>query len=138
MYSNVDRTPETAFEEKKYKIEADLREDIFVKCNPESIKRIIMNLLTNAEDAMMPLGGQIDITLEKEAEYAKIEVQDYGKGMKKEVVEKIFNPFYTTKSSGTGLGMYIVYQLIEECGGKIEAYSKENEGTLIRVYLPLA
>ena len=69
--------------------------------------------------------------------FAVVEVEDNGKGMKAEEKERIFNPFYTTKSTGTGLGLYLVYQQLEEVGGSIQVYSEEGQGTLFRVMLPL-
>lgn len=124
---------------KKKKIEAKLICDdgIFVKCNPDGIKRIINNLLTNAEDALL-LGkeGKIVIKILKKGERVNIEFMDNGKGMSEQEMEQIFNPFYTTKSSGTGLGLYLVYHQIEECNGSVQVDSREGEGTVFLIDLP--
>ena len=65
-------------------------------------------------------------------------MRDTGKGMSQQETAKIFNPFYTTKALGTGLGLYLVYQQMQEIGGEIQAFSKEGEGTMFRMRFPLA
>lgn len=124
---------------KKKNIHATLICDdhIFIQCNPEGIKRIIINLITNGADAMEDSGGNIKITVVQEADRVKIEFQDDGKGMNKEQLEQIFNPFYTTKSAGTGLGLYLVYHQLEENKGTIQVTSQEGVGTTFTVYFPI-
>lgn len=85
---------------KHIEVQFTCADNIFVKCNPEGIKSIIINLLTNAQDAMEPDGGKIQITVVREENLAKIVFQDYGKGMSEQELERIFNPFYTTKKIG--------------------------------------
>ena len=66
----------------------------------------------------------------------RIEVTDTGKGIKEEVREKIFQPFFTTKSKGTGLGLAICKQFIEMHGGTVSAENNPGGGTILRVILP--
>jgi two-component system cell cycle sensor histidine kinase/response regulator CckA len=130
-----------------------LAEPIFIYADSSQIEQILMNLATNASDAM-PDGGTISVTLEvielddgfikahgygEPGKYACILVSDSGFGMDEETVTKIFEPFFTTKEAGkgTGLGLSIVYGIIKEHNGYITAYSKIGTGTTFRVYLPM-
>lgn len=123
---------------RRRKIEVELlcEDNIVVRCNPEGMKRIIVNLLTNAEDAIGTDGGKIQITVTQQEQQVQIDFRDNGKGMSQETQEQIFNPFYTTKSKGTGLGLYLVYELVEDCEGTIEVHSTQGEGTLFTICLP--
>ena len=69
-------------------------------------------------------GGAIKISAEEEKPWILIKVRDTGPGLTREQLNRIFEPFYTTKSSGTGLGLYVVKQLVEKGGGRIEAQSQ--------------
>jgi len=83
-------------------------------------------------------GGKLEITLEEsDKKWAVISFKDEGEGISDELLDKIFNPFFTTKESGTGLGLSITHSTIEEHNGKIEFNSKLGEGTNVKVYLPL-
>lgn len=120
---------------KGIQMELDCEDDIYVRCNPEGMKRIFINIIQNAKDAV-PEGGFIRISVKKAGENVKIEIQDNGKGMSEQEQEQIFNPFYTTKQSGTGLGMYLVYHQIQESKGTIDVSSVEGEGTVFTITLP--
>lgn len=91
----------------------------------------------DAMEAVKDRQKKIRISVMLTENFAVVEVEDNGKGMKAEDKERIFNPFYTTKSTGAGLGLYQVYQQLEEVGGSIQVYSEEGQGTLFRVMLPL-
>ncbi len=134
---------ETAFHQNQLHVNAD----------GGQIDQVLMNLATNARDAM-PAGGRFCISTEevemdssfvnrygfgKPGRYALINVSDTGKGMDQATVQKIFDPFFTTKESGkgTGLGMSIVYGIISQHNGYIKVYSEPGIGTTLRLYLPL-
>ncbi len=135
-------------------ISTDLRNDpVFIYADSSQIEQVLMNLATNARDAM-PDGGIITISLESSVldgdfikshgygepgEYACILVSDTGVGMDEETVKKIFEPFFTTKEAGkgTGLGLSIAYGIVKEHNGYILASSKIGSGTTFRIYLPL-
>lgn len=108
------------------------------------IERVVLNLALNARDAM-PAGGAVAITVAeacvRDGEgapgfYAVIEVADAGVGMDAETRARLFEPFFTTRTEGTGLGMAIVYRIVERCGGFVHVDSEPGRGTRIRVYLP--
>ena len=110
------------------------------------ISQVIINLCINSGDAM-PNGGLIEISAKKvpvdgesSSEFIKIEVSDQGTGMPTEVVDKIFDPYFTTKepTKGTGLGLSVVHGIVEQHGGRIEVESEVGMGTTFSVYLPLS
>jgi len=102
----------------------------------DHIKQLILNLTKNALEAM-PLGGALTVSVTKESEHYKIEISDTGKGIPKEALSKIFNPFFTMKETGTGLGLVVCKRIVEMHKGTIEIQSKVNEGTIISIYLPI-
>jgi two-component system cell cycle sensor histidine kinase/response regulator CckA len=123
-----------------------------VKADLVQLEQVIVNLVVNARDAM-PNGGTISIRSRNVAEaesqslnyegmpagdYVLIEVQDTGTGMSAEILEKIFEPFFSTKElgKGTGLGLSTVYGIIKQTGGFIYPDSTVGRGTTFRIYLP--
>ena len=123
-----------------------------VKADETQIEQVVINLTVNARDAM-PDGGRLTIRTKNiserdsmkladvgviPGEYVMIEVKDTGVGMPANVMEKIFEPFYSTKDigKGTGLGLSTVYGIVKQTGGYIIPESKPGKGTTFRVYLP--
>jgi signal transduction histidine kinase len=100
-----------------------------------SLEEIFINLIVNACQAM-PGGGEIEILTKEEKPLLFIKVRDTGPGVPQEQLARIFEPFYTTKASGTGLGLYVVKQLVEKNGGKVEVLSKEGLGTTFSLIFP--
>jgi nitrogen fixation/metabolism regulation signal transduction histidine kinase len=101
----------------------------------DQIRQVLHNLIGNAVDAM-PDGGELSVRTSSEAGgIVTIEVSDTGCGMSEEVKQKIFTPYFTTKEKGTGLGMVITAQIIEEHGGEISVESQESVGTHVTVKL---
>lgn len=117
------------------------------------VEQILMNLVTNARDAM-PEGGRLAIETTKvvleqkfveeygygaAGEYALVSVSDTGVGMDMQTKARIFEPFFTTKElgKGTGLGLAVVYGIVKEHNGYMSVYSEPGDGTTFRVYLPL-
>jgi PAS domain S-box-containing protein len=119
--------------------------DLIVNADRGQLEQVLMNLVTNARDAM-PRGGAINISTglhrhgdSAPAAFAVLTVSDTGVGMDRETQEHIFEPFYTTKAvgEGTGLGLAIVYGIIEKHGGTIGISSEPGSGTTFRISLPL-
>lgn len=104
--------------------------------DPQQIRRVILNLLKNGREAM-PKGGIIKITLSREGDFARITITDTGEGVPQDKLSRIFEPFYTTKDMGTGLGLPLCKQIVQEHGGRLLLESRQNHGTTFHVELPL-
>ncbi len=101
----------------------------------ELMERVFYNLLLNAAQATAP-GGAITVKTRPPPERAEIAVIDRGSGIEPEQIDNIFNPFFTTKPSGVGLGLAIVSKIVDEHGGKIAVESEPGKGSVFRVLLP--
>jgi two-component system, NtrC family, sensor histidine kinase HydH len=101
----------------------------------ELMERVIYNLLLNAAQASPP-NASITVKTRENNGTVEITVIDRGSGIPPKLIENIFNPFYTTKSSGVGLGLAIVSKIVDEHGGSISVESEPGEGSVFRVYLP--
>jgi signal transduction histidine kinase len=108
-----------------------------VRTDAEQISRAFTNIISNAIQAMTGKDGKLDIDTGTEDSFIWIKFQDNGCGIPKENVEKIFEPLFTTKPKGIGLGLAITKRLIEQNGGKIEVASQVGQGTTFTVKLPL-
>jgi signal transduction histidine kinase len=102
----------------------------------DQIRQVLLNMLRNAVHAM-PDGGKIWVRTKREDGYVNIEVQDTGMGISEDNIQKLLTAFFTTKSSGSGLGLTICSQIIHNHGGSIGVRSKVGEGTTFVVSLPL-
>ena len=124
--------------DKRIEIRVDLAESIHVMGNHAALAQVIMNLCTNAKDAM-PNGGRLYIEASSKEDQAEIIISDTGCGMEQETMEKCFDPFFTTKDvgKGTGLGLSTSYGTIMEHGGNIQVYSEIGKGTIFKIYFPL-
>ena len=122
------------------KLDVNLSDDLpFIRGNLHNLEQVFLNLLLNSIQAM-PNGGKITISASNANNgFIKIDVTDTGVGIKPDALEKIFDPFYTTKpvGKGTGLGLSIVYGIVKRHGGYVEVNSKLNEGTTFSIYLPI-
>jgi signal transduction histidine kinase/PAS domain-containing protein len=102
------------------------------------IQQVIINLVKNAVEAMGEKGGSIAVATAARGEYAELTVRDDGPGIPKELHSKVFEPFYTTKKGGTGLGLAVCRHIVAEHGGQIHLESAPSNGTTIRITLPCA
>ena len=109
---------------------------VIVKCVKDEMKQVILNITKNAFESFEN-PGTIEIRLHPhEDNFCKLEISDNGKGIPKDDLEKIFRPFYTSKDTGTGLGLVICKRIIHSFGGSIEIDSKEKIGTTVTILLP--
>jgi signal transduction histidine kinase len=124
-----------------------------VKADKTMLETAILNLAINARDAMQPKGGNLiietanrSLSIEyaanhedvKPGEYVEITVTDTGAGIPPENIEKVFQPFFTTKQpeKGSGLGLSMIYGFVKQSGGHVKIYSEVGHGTSVKLYLP--
>ena len=120
----------------KYKFVADLTpnpEDI--NCDPDKIKQVFINIIANGVEAMDD-GGTITIRTGEWSHGIEISISDEGIGIDDEALDHIFEPFYTTRESGSGLGLSISYKIVRAHNGEISAVSTQDEGTTFVIRLP--
>lgn len=103
--------------------------------DPDMIKLVVMNLVSNAMDAVGSK-GRIKVDIRENERYAVLVVSDNGPGMAEELRRSIFNPFFTTKDKGVGLGLFIVYNIVKAHRGSIEVESDEGSGSSFLIYIP--
>jgi signal transduction histidine kinase len=112
-----------------------------VNIETELMEHVITNLLSNAAQAS-PAGAVVTVKTRlaetPEGPQAEIAVIDRGSGIDPKHLENIFNPFFTTKAAGVGLGLSIVSKIVDEHGGQITVESTPGEGSVFHVYLPVA
>ena len=117
-----------------YRIKLD-DEELLIWGDYNRLNQVLTNVIKNAIESISE-NGNIEITT-KLNDKIKIIIKDNGCGMSKDVIEKIKEPFYTTKKRGTGLGVSLSYEIIQANEGNIKYQSKINEGTIVTILLPL-
>jgi PAS domain S-box-containing protein len=110
--------------------------DPLLTANPNRLKQVLINLARNAMEAMSADGGVLTLVLQETAEGVCLQVQDTGPGITPDHLDRIFNPFYTTKNSGTGLGLFISKKIIEEHNGTLQVATEPGAGTTFFIHLP--
>lgn len=108
------------------------------KVIPDRIQQVLLNLLLNALEAM-PQGGTLEIDTRYDDERSEIclAITDSGVGISPDVLPDIFDPFFSTKEGGTGLGLFVSQNMVQECGGRLEVESEEGKGSTFTVRLPV-
>lgn len=113
-----------------------LEKELWIKIDPEQFKQILINLYMNAINAISN-EGKLEITLSSnENKKIKVSIKDNGKGIAEKNIRKIFEPFYTTASTGTGLGLAVVKRLVLENKGEIRVKSEKGKGTEFIINFP--
>ena len=125
-------------------VEKQIPEDLTVWAVPVQIQHVLMNLILNARDAMLPGGGILTIKAQDTVDGVQIQVADTGSGIEPADMKKIFEPFFTTKPdkesvsgySGCGLGLVFCERIIDEHNGSISVESQPDRGTTFKITLP--
>ena len=103
--------------------------------DPGQVRQALINIVRNGEEAM-PEGGTLRIKTQQEPHHCLVHISDTGPGVPEDVQHRVFEPFYTTKSNGTGLGLSLTEQMIKEHGGQINLQSTPPAGTTVSIQLP--
>ena len=120
----------------KYRFNVDLSSSLMeINCDPDKLKQVFMNIIANGIEAMES-GGEINIVARSRSEGIEIRIRDQGSGINEEDLLHIFEPFYTTRARGSGLGLSISYKIVEAHQGDISADSIPGEGTTFIIKLP--
>lgn len=111
-----------------------------IKASPSELQQVLVNLINNAVDAIDSSGGEVTVSTKHEGDQVLITVSDTGAGIPEANLNRIFDPFYTTKpvGQGTGLGLSICYGIVHKIGGDISVRSLVNQGTTFTISLPVA
>jgi signal transduction histidine kinase len=107
-----------------------------VEVDPDQIQQVLVNIITNAVQAM-PDGGKLTINVKENKGFLEMEIADTGVGIPQEVRGKIFEPLFTTRAKGIGLGLAVCKSIIDRHEGHIAVKSKVGEGTIFNIKLPL-
>ena len=125
------------------RVNIQIPENLMVWGDGISLQQLLMNLILNAREAMMPTGGTLTICADRLDDFVRIKVGDTGCGIKAENLKKVFEPFYTTKTkdsasrrAGTGLGLGLCKKVVQAHAGTISVQSRPGEGTAFEVKLP--
>jgi nitrogen fixation/metabolism regulation signal transduction histidine kinase len=119
---------------------AHIQGDISVKMDKRHISQVLANLILNGIDAMSGTGQieiRTDLVKKRESRYCRLSIRDSGKGISRENHDRVFTPYFTTKESGTGLGLPIVERIVSDHGGAIWFNSAEGAGTTFFIDFPL-
>jgi signal transduction histidine kinase/PAS domain-containing protein len=117
-------------------LQADIAQDLpDVHVDSEKLKQVILNLLRNASQAISG-DGVIHVSLQGQETGLSLTIKDSGQGMTDRLLKKIFSPFFTTKSDGTGLGLALSRKLVEDHGGHLKAQSEPGQGSSFTISLP--
>ena len=125
-------------------MDIEIPQDLTVWAVPVQIQQVLMNLILNARDAMLPRGGILTIKVWDNADAVQIELSDTGCGIESADLSRIFQPFFTTKAdsksplqhSGSGLGLLFVKKVIDDHGGCVSVESEPSVGTTFKITLP--
>ena len=128
---------EAQINEQGYVVEKHINSNLAaISADPDMLYQAFLNLILNGMQAM-PKGGKIDITITLDNNFIQILLEDEGKGIPHDLLDKIWDPFFTTKEKGTGLGLSIVKNIIESHGGNIQISNMPEYGTRVTVSLPV-
>jgi len=135
-------------------LHANLAKHLLVRANATQIRQVVLNLIKNAEESLKGQGGLIAVTTERvhigrpataeslaglpDGKYVRLVVSDTGCGMPPDVQARAFDPFYTTKFLGRGLGLAVVQGILRSHHGRIDIRSKQGDGSMFEILLPCA
>ncbi len=111
------------------------KEMVYINCDESQMKQVLINLIKNAIE-VMPNGGKVTINVQSTTKFVTISITDEGPGIPEEKIKNIGQPFFTTKEQGTGLGLAVSFNIIENHNGKVSIESKINQGSTFTLSFP--
>jgi signal transduction histidine kinase len=136
LLDEIIRLMESDIDERGVTLRKEYQEIPKIFVDPNRVKEAIVNIITNAVQALAGAGA-VEIRTYVQEHEVVLEVRDTGRGIPETELPSIFNPFFTTKASGTGLGLAITHRIIQEHNGRIEVESELDKGTVFKIYLPI-
>jgi len=124
------------FLEKHVKVEKHVTHTDEILADPNQLKQALLNVLVNGVDAMSR-GGVLGVQTERHNGFVDLSVRDSGCGISKKDLGRVFDPFYSKKEGGTGLGLSVVHSIIRSHGGTVNIVSTEGQGTTVVMKLPV-
>jgi len=128
MMESLLHTFEMKLNTNEYHFIFDFPDALLLNCDRHRMKQVFINLISNAVEAVEKNQEKIITIRARKNNHVLIEVEDNGPGMSETVQSNLFQPFFTTKGNGIGLGLYITYNIVQEHGGEIEVQSSEGKG----------
>lgn len=135
LLTNLRETLKDMFDLKGWQLILNLEDDCYVMGNENKLKQVFINVIKNAYEAIDE-DGVVEIWLENGDKECIVKIIDNGEGICADEMELIFQPFYTTKSSGYGLGLSVCREVVERHKGEIRIYSEKSVGTTVTIALP--
>ena len=121
--------------DQRVKLELSIPPGVQVACRPERLRQLLTNLFSNAAQAI-PSEGTVQVTVTEEPGTVTLKVRDTGAGFTEEAMQRAFDPFFTTRPRGSGLGLAVCRKIVEGCGGTISAANAGGGGAVITALLP--
>lgn len=116
---------------------SDLGDDLpLLRLDEKYIKQAVLNIVKNAISAM-PHGGTLSVVTQKQGDEVVLRISDTGEGMSEEVLNKIFEPYFTTRDFGSGIGLTLVYKIVKEHMGEVSVVSQEGRGSSFAIHFPI-
>jgi signal transduction histidine kinase len=138
LVSNVIKFMEPQSNLKSIMIDSFFDSEVTAYCDPDQIKQVLINVIQNAIEATTDINAKVEISLKNiDTENYLIRIKDMGSGIPEERQKNLFEPFYTTKEKGTGLGLMVCKRIIEIHKGSIDIRSNHDEGTVVDIILPM-
>ena len=123
------------FSAQQIEVLTDVDEELLVTADRDMLRRAVLNLILNALDAM-PNGGKLTVSARPSRQGVELKIADTGPGMSEDTVCRAFEPFYTTKRGGNGLGLAIVYRIAEVHDGEVNGANGPEQGAVFTLYVP--